>query len=299
MTIPRETSVEAGGFGLATSPRITIVTPSFNQGPFLEATIQSVLRQEYPNFEYIIIDGGSTDGSIEIIRRHEKHLKYWVSEKDNGQTQAINKGFAKSTGQIMAWLNSDDLYCPGALKRIAETFARHPNIEMITGGWLSYTSSTGQIIPVRPCGVGLQPTPARMLRRNAYLGQHSTFWRRGLWDRVGPLNESLHFAMDHEFFLRCVLAGAQVRLDSQMLAIFRQHAGQKTSQWDRYQAESAAAKQPFLTPYWKSPVGKTLMRLSFWMETLARHRNVHPRLGLSPQYDRIAVSEWLLKLGER
>jgi glycosyltransferase involved in cell wall biosynthesis len=279
-------------------PRISIVTPSFNQGSFLEATIRSVICQEYPDLEYIIIDGGSTDGSVEIIQKYEKQLAWWVSEKDRGQTHAINKGFAKATGQIMAWLNSDDLYSPGALRRVAETFARHPTADMITGGWLSYTSSTGRIIPVRPCGIGIRPTPAIMLRRNAYFGQHSTFWRRELWDRVGPLNESLHFAMDHEFFLRCVLAGARVRLDSEMLAIFRQHASQKTGQWDRYQAESAAAKEPFLTPYWKSAAGKWRMRLSGWMETLARHRNIHPRIGLSPRYDHAAVSAWLVKLGE-
>src|SRR6266404_3514026 len=113
-------------------PRITVVTPSYNQAKFVEATIQSVLDQGYPNLEYIIMDGGSKDGSVEIIRRYEKHLAYWVSEKDNGPSDAIGKGFARSTGSILAYLNSDDLYMPGSLKAIADAMS-DPNVDVAYG----------------------------------------------------------------------------------------------------------------------------------------------------------------------
>src|SRR5437660_7841664 len=118
--------VGAGMHDASVLPRVSIVTPSFNQGPFLEETIRSVLLQGYPDLEYIIIDGGSTDDSVEIIRKYEKWLAYWVSEKDSGQTHAINKGFARSTGEIYAYLNSDDVYLPDALHNIASFFDKQP-----------------------------------------------------------------------------------------------------------------------------------------------------------------------------
>ena len=111
--------------------KISIVTPSYNQSQFLERTILSVLNQNYPNLEYLIIDGGSTDGSVEIIRKYEKYLAYWVSEKDNGQADAINRGFQKSTGKILAWLNSDDIYLPGTLLKVSETFNKNPEVDLI------------------------------------------------------------------------------------------------------------------------------------------------------------------------
>ena len=112
-------------------PKIAIVTPSYNQAQFLERTILSVLNQNYPNLEYIIIDGGSTDGSVEIIKKYERYLSYWVSEKENVQADAINKGFQKSTGQILAWLNSDDLYLPNTLVKIMNIFLRNKEITFL------------------------------------------------------------------------------------------------------------------------------------------------------------------------
>ena len=114
-------------------PRISIVTPSFNQGRFLERTILSVLNQNYPNLEYIVMDGGSTDESVEIIKKYENYLAYWISEKDNGQSDAIKKGFQKSTGEILAWLNSDDIYLSGALRGVAGFFRDGKGTEVVYG----------------------------------------------------------------------------------------------------------------------------------------------------------------------
>src|ERR1051326_2842776 len=116
-----------------TLPRITVITPSFNQAEFLAQTITSVLGQKYPNIEYMVIDGGSTDGSVDIIRRYEKDLAYWVSEKDRGQTHAINKGLRRATGEIIAYLNSDDYYLPSAFDRVAAHFRAHPDVDLIHG----------------------------------------------------------------------------------------------------------------------------------------------------------------------
>lgn len=114
-------------------PRISIVTPSYNQAEFLERTIFSVLNQNYPKLEYIIIDGGSTDGSVEIIKKYDKYLTFWVSEKDNGQADAIRKGFARATGEILAWINSDDTYLPGTFLKVAKAFIKNPKVDLIFG----------------------------------------------------------------------------------------------------------------------------------------------------------------------
>ena len=151
-------------------PRISIVTPSYNQGQFIEETIRSVLQQGYPNLEYIIIDGGSTDNSVEIIKKYEEYLTYWVSEPDDGQYDAINKGFSRATGEIMAWLNSDDMYVPWTFKTVAEIFDKFEFVNWITGIPTAYTIHGSMVVG----GSG------------RYYIYSRDFIRRGFYGTIGP-----------------------------------------------------------------------------------------------------------------
>lgn len=179
-------------------PKISIVTPSYNQGNFIEQTIQSVLSQKYPNFEYVIIDGGSTDQSLKIIKKYQKKLKYFESKKDRGQSHAINKGFAKTDGEIMAWLNSDDIYRPGTFQLIASIFAEYPEIE-----WLSCLPSTataqGQLIYLAQPPLYVRSLIRHGLYTRKMLGfimQEGTFWRRSLWKKAGGKLAEVPYTMD-------------------------------------------------------------------------------------------------------
>lgn len=179
-------------------PKISIVTCSFNQGEFLEETIRSVLRQAYPNLEYIIIDGGSTDGSLDIIRKYAGRLAFWVSEPDRGQTHALIKGFARSTGEIQAWLCSDDILESGALREVGQFFLQHPGAQVVYGD-TSYIDRTGKVIKIkRPMGF----CRWILLYEGNYIPQPSTFWRRELYEKVGGLDERFDFAMDEDLLQR-------------------------------------------------------------------------------------------------
>lgn len=178
-------------------PKISVVTPSFNQGKYLEKTILSVLEQNYPNLEYIIIDGGSTDNSVEIIKKYEKHLHYWVSEKDRGQSHAINKGFPHATGELFAWLNSDDYYAPGALHAVADLYRHYPDAGAFVGaGEMTDGTSTS----VRePFAVTVDALYGWIDR---YFMQPSCFFTKRAWEVCGPLSEELTFAMDLDLWLK-------------------------------------------------------------------------------------------------
>ncbi|MCX6000591.1 MAG: glycosyltransferase family 2 protein [Chloroflexi bacterium] len=172
---------------------ISIVTPSYNQGQFIEETIRSVLLQGYPNLEYIIMDGGSNDESVEIIRKYEPWLAYWVSQPDGGQADAINKGFAHTTGVILGWLNSDDLLCPRALYRIAYAFHDDTSLN-VTCGFRKLINSESKF---KGNWVHGKPT-AFVLKRLCFIAQETVYWRREVWEHVGSLDANFLFALDYE-----------------------------------------------------------------------------------------------------
>jgi glycosyltransferase involved in cell wall biosynthesis len=204
-------------------PKISVVTPSFNQAAFLERTIQSVLSQDYPNLEYIIIDGGSTDHSVDTIKKYADKLAYWVSEKDNGQTHAINKGFRRATGDIVAWLNSDDEYCPFALKNVAEAFMADKDIDFVFGNRITI-DETGRILRQdRHTKFSFRAQVILL----SILSQPASFWKRSIFEKHGYLDESLRFAMDFEFFCRI---GSQIKAKHirKNLARFRWHGTSKS-----------------------------------------------------------------------
>ena len=208
-------------------PLVSIVTPSFNQARYLEATIQSVLSQNYPRLEYIIVDGGSTDGSVEIIKRYESKLAWWVSEKDRGQTDAINKGFAHAKGNFLAWINSDDTYEPNAISSAVKFLQQHPEVGLVYGD-ANYINEDGRIIGRFPAA---QTDLIRLRRGYVHIPQQAAFFRADLWRAVEPLDPSFYFAMDYDLWVR-LAARSQVKYIPQTWANFRLHTSGKTIRAD-------------------------------------------------------------------
>lgn len=179
-------------------PRISVVIPSFNQVQYIEATLKSVLDQHYPDVELIVIDGGSTDGTVDILKKYAEHLSYWVSEPDDGQTDALIKGFDRSTGEIMCWLCSDDLFELNTLKEVAEVFAEHPDWQVVYGDGIWIDAQSRPIAFKKEIGFNRF---IYMYDYN-YLPQPSTFWRRDLYKRVGGLDPQMKLAMDGDLWAR-------------------------------------------------------------------------------------------------
>lgn len=204
--------------------KISIVTPSFNQARFLERTIRSVLEQDYPRLEYIVIDGGSTDGSVEIVQKYADKLAWWVSEPDKGQTDAINKGFTHASGEILAWLNSDDTYNPGAISAAVKFLQQNPRIGMVYAE-TNFIDENDHIIGRFPAA---QTDLARLRRGYVHIPQQAAFWRANLWKQVGPLDPSFYFAMDYDLWVRLARITELRYLPGQVWANFRLHASGKT-----------------------------------------------------------------------
>lgn len=206
-------------------PQISIVIPTYNQGHFIERTLLSVLDQAYPRLEYVVQDGGSLDGTKAVLTQYQDRLSYWDSKPDKGQAHAINMGFSRTTGEIMAWLNSDDLLLPGALWCVADYFAQHPEVDVVYGNRL--------MIDEKDLEIGHWILPghdSQVLSWADYVPQETLFWRRRIWERVGgQVDESFQFAMDWDLLIRFRDAGARFAHIPRFMGGFRVHAHQKTS----------------------------------------------------------------------
>jgi len=208
---------------MAELPLVSIITPSYNHARYIEATMKSVLSQDYPRVEYLVVDGGSNDETVDVIKKYEGQLAWWVSEKDKGQTDAINKGFARATGSILAWLNSDDTYEPGAISAAVKYLQEHPEVGMVYGD-CNFINESGRVIG----RFNSAQTSYRLLRQGyAHIPQQTMFFRADLWKQLGPLDPSFYFAMDYDLWTR-VAAHSEIKYVSQTWANFRLHTSGKT-----------------------------------------------------------------------
>jgi len=205
-------------------PKISIITPSFNQAQFLERTICSVLDQGYPDLEYIVIDGGSTDGSVEIIQKYADRLAYWVSEPDRGQSHAINKGLQLATGEWVGWQNSDDIFYPGSFEGLARAVARKPHVDLIIGNMNLLDTNDKVLRDLKY----VCPTYQSVLAEGMMLTNQAAFWRKRVHDEIGYLNESLHYGFDYEWFLRLLQVKRATHVNETWGGL-RLHEGTKSS----------------------------------------------------------------------
>lgn len=209
-------------------PKISVVTPSFNQAEFLERTIKSVLNQGYPNLEYIIIDGGSTDGSVDIIRKYQSQLAYWVSESDKGQSHAINKGLRRATGDWVAWQNSDDIYYSGVFSKLAQMAGKNPGTNLIVGNMLLVDTNDQILRDIRY----VWPCHKAMLVEGMLLANQASFWRREVHQEIGWMDEDLHFSFDFEWFLRLTKHYEGIHVN-RFWGALRLHDEAKLSKWPK------------------------------------------------------------------
>lgn len=206
-------------------PTVSIVTPSFNQAPFLEETIKSVLEQDYPRIEYIVMDGGSTDGSVDVIKKYQNRLAFWVSEQDKGQTDAINKGFNRASGDILAWINSDDTYHPKAVGEAVSYLVKHPDVAMVYAD-CDFIDEQGKVIGK----FASRQTDYQKLRHGfVHIPQQTMFFRSKYWKELGPLDPSFYFAMDYDLWVRLAKRAPIKYIPGRTWANFRIHTSSKTN----------------------------------------------------------------------
>lgn len=280
-------------------PKISVITPSFNQGHFIEETIRSVLLQDYPNLEYIIVDGGSTDESVSIIKRFEPWLTYWVSEPDRGQSHAINKGFEVATGQLVAYLNSDDIYLPGALWQIAKAWVNSPDSVVFVGGFVHVDErSDAQSKPKWPLLPSLGPIDLSLLSHEAWrLPQQPGFFSKSALEGDDSLVcEDLHYTMDRELYCRLLRRGKACFVDD-VLATYRLHEMSKTcsSIMKMYQEDKKAIAKSktgsSFEDFRRSLVGRGWVGRGYWkfanLEDIGRSERLRSLVGVAlnaPKY---------------
>jgi GT2 family glycosyltransferase len=223
---PQRVLVQGNNREAPEKPLVTIVTPSYNQGAYIEETIRSVLGQTYPHIEYVVVDGGSRDGSVDVIRRYESRLAYWCSEADSGQSEATNKGFRMARGKLVGWLNSDDYLEPDAIERLVRVHEQHPQ-SVLLHGRLRMVDHAGQ--HVRYAKDHRRPlTFARLLDGMDQLSQPGSLYRRDAVEKVGYLDPELKLVMDYELWLRLLRIGEATYIPA-VLGNYRAHEGTKTA----------------------------------------------------------------------
>lgn len=258
-------------------PRISVVTPSYNQAAFLEETLRSVLLQGYPNLEYLVMDGGSTDSSAAIIERYAPWLSHWQSQRDDGQTGAIADGFALASGEILAWLNSDDRYRPGVLARVGECFAARPGVGFLCGD-VNHIREDGSLIKrhfIAP--------PSFIVTANVgfhNMIQPGCYWRHDAYRRAGGLDRSFRFCMDRDLFLRLLRVTRAARLSGPPTADFRHHSEAKSTKIRDVRArEDALLMERYGSPTLR-PLRRPIAHLWELMKWPAKMRGwVHQRWG--------------------
>lgn len=248
-------------------PKITVVTPVYNQVKYLEETVLSIVNQDYPNLEYIIIDGGSTDGTIDIIKKYEKYLSYWVSEPDKGMYDAIQKGFEHSTGEIMCWLNSDDIFYDQCLFAIADVFMHHPEVEWFSGKGAS-VNDKGVITGVDEYQYIHFCKYDFYANRGYWVPQSSTIWRRSIWEKIGRrLDTNLRLAGDFDLWLKFINVAPQYVVNT-LIGTYRVREGQLSQMMDKYMKEVELSIKNNPLPTEELPLLRTYEKKLKWAEKI-------------------------------
>lgn len=279
-------------------PRVTIVTPSYNQGEYLEETLRSVLLQGYPELEYVVMDGGSTDGSVAILERYSRWLAYWTSQKDRGQSHAINKGHELATGEITAWLNSDDIYYPGAIQHAVRRM-RASGCDIFVGTMDKVeVGPEGMRLVKRSSplvGSRLNPFPILANRRwhDFHFFQPGMFWTRDIWERTGGLDERYDYVMDVEWCNRALALGAEVATSEEPLSRFSLHAGSKSQDLNHLQMRELAIM------YWRLSRTRGFRPINCMLSSLRPVQRTLSLLAGQAQREHRRTRAFLLRTGAR